>query len=165
MFMTLCNKSKLGGFSCVTKLFFLAEETKKVNLNLLIKLIKSCSSTLVVQEKISIKIAYFLVSKRCKERVWDGLMCTTTMDKLRKLGYNNQKLQYHCREKVGVPLLEMVDDIVTASICGSTSFALNQTVNTFVDLKKLKLSKNKCYQIHVSDKLKQCPTHLGHGGR
>ena len=67
------------------------------------------------------------------------------------------------RGKVGVPPLEMVDDIVTASTCGSTAVALNQTVNTFVDLKKLKLSKNKCSKIHVGTKQKQCPEHLVHG--
>ena len=70
-------------------------------------------------------------------------MCTATMDKLCKLVYNDEQLQYQYRGKVGVPPLEMVDDIVTASTCGSTAVALNQTVNTFVDLKKLKLSKKQ----------------------
>ena len=64
-------------------------------------------------------------------RVWGGLMCSTTMDKLCKLAYEDEDLLYKYKEKVSVPPLEMVDDIVTVSKCGPTSLALNETVNTF----------------------------------
>ena len=35
-----------------------------------------------------------------------------------------------------MPPLEMVDDIITASKCGSTAVALNQTVKRFIKLKE-----------------------------
>ena len=72
--------------------------------------------------------------------VWGGLKCTVSMDKLCKLVYKDDKLQYKYWSKDGVLPLEMVDDVITVSKCGSTSVAVNSTVNTFMDLKKLKLS-------------------------
>ena len=41
---------------------------------------------------------------------------------------------------MAVPPLEMVDDIITASKCGTTTVALNATVNSFEERKKLGLS-------------------------
>ena len=49
------------------------------------------------------------------------LMCTTTMDKLCQLAYNDENILYKYRVTVAVPLLEMVDNIITTSKCGSTS--------------------------------------------
>ena len=92
-------------------------------------------------------------------RVWGGLMCTTTMDKLCKLVYEDEKVLYRYRGIVAVPPLEMVDDVITVSKCGSTSIALNQIVNTFIDLKKLKLSEGKCSKIHIGKKINPCPEH------
>ena len=87
----------------------------------------------------------------------------TTMDKLCKLAYSNENLLYKYRGKVDVPPLEMVDNVITTSKCGSTSITLNQTVNTFMELKKLKLSEDKCSKIHIGKKLSTCPTHFVHG--
>ena len=95
-------------------------------------------------------------------RVWGGLMCTTTMDKLCKLVYNDETLIYKYKGKVDVPPLEMVDDIITISKGGSTGVALNQTVNTFLELKKLKLSEGKCSQIHIGKQKEKCTNHKVH---
>jgi hypothetical protein len=58
----------------------------------------------------------------------------------------------------------MVDDVITASKCGSTSVALNSAVNTFMDQKKLRLSRDKCSQIHIGNKAStdQCHPHRVH---
>ena len=55
----------------------------------------------------------------------------------------------------------MVDDVITESECGNTSVAFNSTVNTFMDLKKLKLSIDKCSKIHLGKKASVtiCPKH------
>ena len=55
----------------------------------------------------------------------------------------------------------MVDGVVTVSKCGATSVALNSTVNTFMDLKKLTLSADKCSKIHIRNKASKetCPVH------
>jgi hypothetical protein len=47
---------------------------------------------------------------------------------------------------VEVPPLELVDDIISASKCGSTTVALN------VKGKKLKLNSDKCARIHRGKK-------------
>ena len=56
-------------------------------------------------------------------------MCTATMDKLSKLIYKDENLIYKYKGTVDVPPLEMVDDIITATKCGSTAIAMNATVN------------------------------------
>ena len=89
-------------------------------------------------------------------------MRTTTMEKLCKLVYDNSII-YKYRGHVLVPPLEMVDDVVTASKYGTTAITLNETVNTFMELKKLKLSAGKCSQIHVGKKVNVCPAHKVHG--
>ena len=59
--------------------------------------------------------------------------------------------------EVEVPPLEMVDNIISASKCGSTTVAFNATVNSFVDRKKLKLNLDKCARIHIGKK-HECAT-------
>ena len=86
-------------------------------------------------------------------------MCTTTMDKLCKLVYNDENLLYKYKGTVEVPLLEMVDNIITASKCGNTAIAMNETVNTFIEFKKLKVSESKCSKIHIGKKEIPCPDH------
>ena len=84
------------------------------------------------------------------------------MDKLCKLVYKDKNLVCKYKGNVEVPPLEMVDDVITVSKCGSTSVALNQTVNSFVELKKLTLSKNKCSKIHIGNNNKIFPEHKVH---
>ena len=86
--------------------------------------------------------------------VWGGLLCTCTMDKLGKEAYRNPELLYKYRESVGVPPLEMVDDVVIASECGSTTVTTNAHMNSFIERKKLELSKDKCARVHIGDQSK-----------
>ena len=65
------------------------------------------------------------------------------MDKLGKEVYDNPCLVYKYRGSVDGPPLEMVDDSITTSECGSTTVAPNATVNSFVERKKLELSYDK----------------------
>ena len=95
--------------------------------------------------------------------VWGGLMCTTTMDQLGKIVYKDEKLTYKYKGEVPVPPLEMVDDVVTISECGSTSITMNSTVNTFMEHKRLKLNTKKCAKMHIGKKCSSCPKLLVHG--
>ena len=61
------------------------------------------------------------------------------------------------RNKVVVPPLQMIDDVLTVSKCGSTARAMNSLVNTFMLSKKLKLNELKCAKIHVGRKSSMCP--------
>ena len=65
-----------------------------------------------------------------------GLMCSTSMDKLGKEVNDDPSLVYKYRNMVDVPPLEMVEDIITTSECGTPTVALNATVNSFVERKK-----------------------------
>ena len=81
--------------------------------------------------------------------VWAGLMCTSTMDKLGKQAYQDPNLMYKYKNNVFVPPLEMVDDVICASKCGSQVVATNTAVTTFVKLKKLQLGEKKCARLHI----------------
>ena len=82
-----------------------------------------------------------------------GLMCTTSVDKLTQLAYKTKNLLYMYKG-VAVPPLGMVDDILTISQCSPQAIAMNATVNSFVESKKLKLKQSKCSVIHVGKKSK-----------
>ena len=55
------------------------------------------------------------------------------------------------------PALLMVDALLTVSKCSPTASAVNATVNSFIESKKLKLSLKKCCAIHVGKSPKSCP--------
>ena len=57
----------------------------------------------------------------------------------------------------------MIDDILTISECGVAAVAMNATVNTFIETKKLKLKHSKCSAIHVGKKSNSCPDLKVHG--
>ena len=90
--------------------------------------------------------------------VWAGLMCTSTMDKLGKQAYRDPNLMYKYKNSVFVPPLEMVDDVICASKCGSQVVASNTAVTTFVKLKNLELREKKCARLHIGRKqIQKCP--------
>ena len=76
-------------------------------------------------------------------------MCTCTMDKLGKQAYSDPNLLYKYKGEVEVPPLQMVDDIISASVCRNQVVTINTAINTFIKLKKLKLSESKCARIYV----------------
>ena len=64
---------------------------------------------------------------------------------------------------VGCPPLQMVDDVLSVQKCSERSQHMNTTINTFMDLEKLTLSKKKCHKIHVGKHHKECGELLVHG--
>ena len=52
----------------------------------------------------------------------------------------------------------MVDDIVDVQTCGVKSVESNAVTKSFIESKKLRLSSEKCKQIHSGNKVSQCPT-------
>ena len=120
-------------------LFFLENESAQIA-------VRTASET---TERVTIR------NKIMQGTVWAGLMCTTTMDKLGKEVYADPALVYNYRGKVPVPPLEMVDDVISASKCGSTTVTLNATINSFIERKKLTLSADKCSRIHIGKKSKK----------
>ena len=78
------------------------------------------------------------------------------MDKLEKIVYADKKLLYDYKG-TEVPCLQMVDDILTFTKCDPTAVAINSTVSSFIETKKLKLAEKKCSVIHVGKKCGDCP--------
>ena len=83
-----------------------------------------------------------------------GIKCTASIDKLSKYSYENKPFLY-IYKGVEVPPLCMVDDILSISKCLQQSIAMNATVNSFVEIWRLKLKQSKCSAIHVG-KSNQC---------
>ena len=90
--------------------------------------------------------------------VLGSIQCTTSIDKLAKEVYERPELLYKYKGVADVPPLLMVDDILTVSKCDTTANAMNSTVNTFIESKKLTLSHKKCCVIHVGKKTGVFPT-------
>ena len=57
---------------------------------------------------------------------------------------------------VAVPPMCMVDDIMSIQKCTDAS-KINATINAFIELKKLRLSKDKCSRIHIGKQSASCP--------
>ena len=95
--------------------------------------------------------------------VFGSLICTSVMDKLAKLFYGDKNLIYKYKNTVNIPLLGMVDDVLTVTRCSSSSVTANATVNSFMEINKLKLAAKKCGKIHIGRKCFQCPTQKIHG--
>ena len=51
----------------------------------------------------------------------------------------------------------MVDDIVCVSTSDKTQI-MNEVINTLIERKKLKLSKDKCFQLHIGKGHNNCPS-------
>ena len=89
--------------------------------------------------------------------VFGSLICTSVMDKLAKIFYKNPELVYKYKNKVEVPVLGMVDDVLCVTKCSTKTLVSNATINSFMELNKLTLSADKCSKIHVGKKSMHCP--------
>ena len=113
--------------------------------------------------KIAIKTATGITERKSiynvimQGSVFGTLICTCVMDKLAKLFYNDPNLLYKYKNDVDIPVLEMVDDVISVNKCSEKSLISNATISTFMDLNKLKLSEPKCSKIDIGKKCDQCP--------
>ena len=87
--------------------------------------------------------------------VWGSLFCTSTMDKLGQIVYEDENLIYRYKGVVAVPSICMVDDILAIQKC-SKSKNINAVINSFIEMKKLTLSEKKCSRIHVGKTTNDC---------
>ena len=92
--------------------------------------------------------------------VWGSLYCTATMDKLAQLMYKEDELLYKYKGVVDTPCLGMVDDLLIVQKCSNNSVKANAVTNAFVEMKKLKFNKDKCFRIHISKQSKKSKTSL-----
>ena len=90
--------------------------------------------------------------------VFDSLICSAVMDKLAKVFYKDENLLYKYKNTVNIPVLGMVDDVLSVSKCSSASVISNATVHSFMEINKLKLAAKKCGKVHIGKKCNTCPT-------
>ena len=90
--------------------------------------------------------------------VFGTIICTAVMDKLAKICYQDENLLYKYKNTVKVPVLGMVDDVLSVASCFSSSVITNSTINSFMEMNKLKLAQQKCGKIYIWKKSTECPT-------
>ena len=74
--------------------------------------------------------------------VFGSLICTSVMDKLGKIFYNNESLLHKYKNEVKVHILGMVDDVLCVAKCSNEAVSPVATINCFMELNKLKLAAN-----------------------
>ena len=116
-----------------------------------------------INAKIAIKTAAGLTERIdikniiMQGTVFGSLICTAVVDKLAKIFYSDKTLLYMYNNKVEVPILGMVDDVINVTKCSNQTVNTNATINAFMESNKLTLAKNKCCRIHVGKNCKKCP--------
>ena len=58
---------------------------------------------------------------------------------------------------IGIPALEMLDDIINIQDCGVISIKFYALINTFIEHKKFEMGQQKCNKIHCGKKSNSCP--------
>ena len=53
------------------------------------------------------------------------------------------------KDKVGIPPLAMIDDLVSVSYCGLESLVMNTFLNAKSNVKKLQFGLSKCHKLHI----------------
>ena len=85
------------------------------------------------------------------------LCCSVQVDSFGKECLKEGKLLYWYKERVGVPPLAMIDDLVCISKCGINSVKMNSFINSKSNLKKLQFGLSKCHVMHVGIQKSYCP--------
>ena len=77
--------------------------------------------------------------------VWGSLKCTSSKDILPKNILEQKDLTYKFRGDPGIEIgvLGMVDDNLAISKCGTSSVMKNAVINSFIEMQRLTLSKEK----------------------
>ena len=94
--------------------------------------------------------------------VFGPIKCSVQIDTLGRDSLIQNFSLYLYKGVINVTPLAMVDDVISVNECHTDSAEANATINVKMELKKLRLSKDKCYQIHVGKKKdgKSCGTNL-----
>ena len=89
--------------------------------------------------------------------VFGPIKCSVQMDTLGRECLKKGFGIYKFRNTIDVPGLAMIDDVMGLATCGDQSLELNAIINSKMEHKKLRLSEDKCYKIHICKKSDSCP--------
>ena len=99
---------------------------------------------------------------------WGPILCSNSIDKIGKYAIEKGH-SFKYKNLVDVIPLGMVDDILSISKCGFSSVEMNISINTQIELKKMKFhvptagKKGKCHSLHVGKESYLCPGMKVHG--
>ena len=90
--------------------------------------------------------------------VWGGLYCTTMMNNLGEISYQDKNI-YKYKGEVPIPTLQMVDDILGIQKCNTKMVNQNSYINSFIESRKQVFNESICARIHVGkhNKIGGCP--------
>ena len=124
------------------KLGILYEETKHANI--------AIKTAMGITERVDIENLIM------QGTVFGSIICTSVIDKLAKIFYQDKNLLYKYKGVVEVPILGMVDDVLNVAKCSEQTVMSNSTVNVFMEQNKLKLAASKCSRIHIGKSRDEC---------
>ena len=81
--------------------------------------------------------------------IFGPLLCSKQVDSFGKECLEEQKYTYLYKERVEIPPLSMVDDVLCISECGYKITMLNTFFKVKTNSKKLQFGENKCKKLHV----------------
>ena len=84
--------------------------------------------------------------------VFAPIKCSIQIDTLGRDYLTNGDGLYEYKSVVDVPVLSMVDDVIGITTCSDEAVKLNAIINVKMESKKLRLSKDKYYKLHISKK-------------
>ena len=99
---------------------------------------------------------------------WGPILCSNSIDTVGKFALENGH-HFLYKNLARVIPLAMVDDLLSISSCGFESTAINTSINTIIELKKLQFhipeagKKSKCHFMHIGKSNKYCPGMKVHG--
>ena len=87
------------------------------------------------------------------------MLCSKQVDSIAKECLDEHKYTYTYRDKVEIPPLSMVDDLVCISDCGFRSVMVNEYLQCKSNSKKLQFGPSKCKKIHIGKQNKDMRCH------
>ena len=88
--------------------------------------------------------------------VFGPIKCSVQMDTLGKESLQTGQGIFKYKDTINIPSLAMIDDVMGMSLCGDASIELNALVNSKMESKKLRLSQEKCFKVHICKKKEKC---------
>ena len=86
--------------------------------------------------------------------VFGPILCSNQIDQFGKECLEDNKYLYLYKNKVKIPPLGMIDDVLCVSECGHKTAMLNSFLKFKSDSKKLQFGVKKCKKLHVGQKNK-----------
>ena len=85
----------------------------------------------------------------CQGDPWGPIQCSVQIDGIGRESLNPDLEPYKYKDKVEIPALGMIDDILTISESGYKTARINSFINAKIAIKKLQLGPKKCSVLHT----------------